>query len=97
MKKVSAPLQKRVLDARKKRNERLRTNYHLCRGFGYTAEESSILMNQGWKNIIANAYQAGMYWKTGTMPEDYTEYALTQAVKYRGDKPKDVTEIGDYI
>ncbi len=86
-------LEKKVLEARNRRNRRMRINYHLCRGFGYSAVESSIVMNQGWKNIIANAYRDGMYWKHGTIPEEYQDYALRQAVKYQTLQPEDVTEI----
>jgi hypothetical protein len=50
-------LEKSVIEYRRKRAKRLRRNYFLARGFGYTAEESSLLQNQGHATIAHQAYQ----------------------------------------
>lgn len=109
-KRTKVGLKERVLHAKLKRNKRMMTNYHLARAYGYSAEESSIVMNQGWRNIIANAYVDGRRLIRGRMmPTEYVSYANAVHKKYHGHnleeyfnlkdgkaakQPKDVTEIG---
>ncbi len=84
-------LKARVLHARNRRNDRMRKNYHLCRGFNYTAEESTILMNQSWKNIIANAYMDGRHWISKKLiQEEYSMYAMEMFCKYKPSEDKAV-------
>jgi hypothetical protein len=92
-------LEKRVLDARLKRNKRLRINYHLARAFGYTAEESTLIMNQSWRNIIANAIQDDRIYLPSSIPAKYEDFVSEQWRRYYNGTttkatPKDVTELG---
>lgn len=52
-------LQKRVIDARAKRNKRLKMNYWLAKGYGYTSEEAALLMNRSYKAIIDMGIKEG--------------------------------------
>lgn len=67
----------KVTEFAQKRNNRLKINYYLARGFGYSAAEASIIMNQGWQNIMANAFDAGKEWEDGkfTLPGKCIDYA----------------------
>ncbi len=95
-------LAKRVIDTRRKRARRMKLNYHLARAYGYTAEESSIIMNQGFRSIMDNAETDGRKYNKDyklALPEDYQIYQ--EAIYYRkyvqDNQAKDVTKIGDYI
>jgi len=55
-------LKKRVILARQKRAARLRENYRLARNWGYSAEESTIIMNRGKGTINEMAEREGRLW-----------------------------------
>ena len=53
-------LKKRVIEAKRKRAGRLKKHYQLARSYGYSSEESSLLMNMSQENITHNARKDGL-------------------------------------
>ena len=53
-------LQARVIKAKRRVAARLKKHYRYARDFGYSAEESSLLMNMSQENIAMQARKDGM-------------------------------------